>query len=292
MKMLVISLATFASALAMGKASSEYYFQPAAGAHAVELIYNNVSSPMEQENAGVTTDLESTANDFIVRYMYGLDDSRSWGAYTFFGSREYNSEVTGVSDDSNTADGVGDIHVFYKAFHDMWHYEADLGVNTEKIDVDATSGLQDNRSSGGSSLNLRAGRMWTDNSWNYGADLSYLLLLERTYDDATDTKLTGGDIIKIAGFGEYNHGAGFAGGELSYNIVNELKSKASGVTQTTDAENFIMVKLFGTWEFTDMVTGLVSLNQSMHESHDITPGTAEVKSFTETGINIGARLNF
>ncbi len=291
MRMLLISLTTLASAFAMGKASTEYYFQPAADANAVEVIYNMTTTPSEIEDAGVTDELDSTANDFIVRYIRGIDDKSAWGAYTFFGSREYDANIGGVKS-SNTADGMGDIHVFYKMFtDDQWHFRADVGINTEK--AKNALGIPDNRSTGGSSLNLRGGRMWTKEAWNYGADLSYLLLLERTTDDAAgNIKETGGDIIKLAGFGEYNHGAGFLGAELGYNVVNEIKRKAGGATATTDPENFVSAGIYGTWEFTEMVTALVRFDQAMRAGRDISPGTAEQKATTDTGISIGARFNF
>ncbi len=292
MKMLLISLTTLASAFAMGKASTEYYFQPAADANAVEVIYNMSSAPSEIENAGVTTDLDSTANDVILRYIRGIDDKQAWGAYTFFGTKEYEEDTAGVKT-NNTANGMGDIHVFYKMFtDDAWHFRADLGVNTEKAEQDADA-LFDNRSSGGSSINLRGGRMWTKDAWNYGGDLSYLLLLERTIDNpGPEIKQTGGDVIKLAGFGEYNHGKGFAGAELAYNVVNEIKSKAGRASATSDPENFVSASLFGTWEFTEMITALVRYDQASHTGRDIGPGASEIKAFTETGINLGARINF
>ena len=292
MKMLAISLTTIVSALAMGKASTEYYYQPAAGVNAVELIYSNSAAPLENEVLGVKTDLKTTASDFIIRYARGIDERHAWGLYTFFGSKEYNNDSSGTNV-KHTADGMGDIHAFYKAFFgDNMHWDADLGVNTEKVKIDTASGSVDNRSTGGSSLKLGIGKMWTDNSWNYGADLSYLALFERTVDNAASTKLTGGDNIKLAGFGEYNHGNGFVGAEIGYNAAGDLKTKTSGVTSTLKAENFFNLKLYGTYEFNEMWTGLLSFNDAMHADQDITPGTGQSNAYNETTFNVGARMTF
>ena len=292
MKTLAISLITIISTLAMAKATNEYYYQPAAGVNAVEVVYSNTATPMENETLGVKTDLKSTASDFIIRYARGLDEKRAWGLYTFFGSREFNDDSSGTNV-KHTADGMGDIHAFYKAFWgDNMHWDADLGVNTEKIKIHTASGLADNRSTGGSSLKLAIGKMWTDNAWNYGADLSYLALFERTVDNAASTKLTEGNTVKLAGFGEYNHGNGFVGAEIGYNGVGDLKTKTSGVTSTLEAENFFNIRIYGTYEFNDMWTGLLSFNDAMHADQDITPGTTQSNAYNETNFNIGARYTF
>jgi hypothetical protein len=291
MKMLLITLTTLASAFAMAKGTNEYFFQPSAGGNAVDIGYGYANLPVKDENklSGTETKNEETMGDLVVHYQYGLNESNALGVYTFVGSEKVKTDT-----DSHSTSGMGDIHLTYKGFMDVWHYGADLGVNTAKQKF-KTNGNLDNRSTGGMSLDLDFGGLWASNGWNYGAKADYIIMFERTIDDPAvaneDIKVTEGNTARIAGFGEYNYGHGFFGGELSYNMKADQKSKVSGTTTTEKADNFLGVMLYGTYDFTEMVEGLLSIQENMHSKHDASD-TTSVKAYAETDAFVGVRLNF
>lgn len=288
MKLFTLAIVTLATASAFAKSNNEYYFQPAAGASAVELSYQMDVKPAKNETAGVETDNKQEMSDFYLNYAYGLNENNAIGAETFFGSNKMTDGTT-----THTADGMGDIHLFYKGFTGMWHYGADFGINTEKIKIDTVSTLQDNRSSGGMSLKANVGLLMNSDALNYGADLSYTMPMERSVDMTPEVKLTGGNMLKLAPFLEYNWGMGFIGGELSYNMVDDLKSKVSGVTSTfMKGESFMGLNLYGTFDFNETFTGLLDLGMNMHQEHDTATAGTKAKAYTETIAKLGVRMSF
>lgn len=271
MKMLLTSLTVLLAASAYAKSSNEYYFRPAAGASALELKYASASSTDVTEAAG---DVKVTRGDIGIDYAYGLNADSALGIYTFTGQIE--TKAAGVT---SKADGMGDLHVYYKGQADVWHYGADLGINTSKA-------KSDERSSGGPSIKLNGGGLWTSGSWNYGGDLAYTFLMERSDDSSPANKTTEGNILRIAGFGEYNYGSGFVGAELSDSMIADSKVKPANTT--TKGESFLGLKVYANYDFTEMVQGLLSVEDNMH------PKVSDngQKAYTDMVLTAGVRLNF
>jgi len=280
----VITLAS-ASALAAGKSNTEYYFQPASGAQAVEVKYRMDIRPAKSESAGVTTDEKEELNDLYLNYTYGLNENNAVGAEISLGN-----DKTFSGTNSHTATGLGDVHAFYKGISGIWHYGADLGVNLNKIKIDSATTLQDNRSSGGMSVRVDGGVLLTSGEINYGASLAYAIPLERQFDNA-DVKITGGNILKIAPFVEYNWGMGFVGAELAYNMVSDSTLKAGGTDTTVKGTSYTTLLANGSYDFTETVTGLLSLGMGLHPEHD-KDATTKAKAYTETIASLGVRMNF
>ena len=291
MKLICIAALTLATATAFaeGKESTEYYFQPSAGKQAVQLLYNMDVSPGKIDTAGTETDAKSEISDFDVNYAYGLNDNNAFGLYTLFGSDKLTVGTT-----SHTATGMGDIHLFYKGFTGMWHYGADFGFNTAKIKDDATTGIQDNRTTGGISLKPNVGILMSSGAINYGADLSYVIAMDRQVDDTANTKFSGGGIFRLAPFVEYNWGMGFVGAELSYNMVGDTTQKDDTGTNTKlKGESYMNLALNGSFDFNETFTGLLTLGMGMHQDHDVSDAsTSKMKAYTETIAALGVRMVF
>jgi hypothetical protein len=290
MKLVAIALVlASASAFAAEKSgSTEYYFQPSAGRSAVELKYKMDLLPGKLDMAGTEVDAKQEMSDIYLNYAYGLNEGNAIGAETFFGSNKWTVATT-----SHTANGMGDLAAFYKGFTGMWHYGATFGFSLEKSKIDATTTLPDNRASGGMSLKANVGLLMNSGSLNYGADLSYLMPFERQVDDTDSTKVTGGNTLKIAPFLEWNWGMGFLGGELSYNMVDDTKNKGNTTETTYKGEGYTGLSLYGSFDFNDMFTGLLTLGMNMHPEHDFqTTGTTKMKAYTETIAGLGVRMNF
>ncbi|MFN7727647.1 MAG: hypothetical protein ACK5P7_00660 [Bdellovibrio sp.] len=287
-KMILTAVITMAASTAFGKASTEYYFQPAAGAQAVELQYSMNADPIKTESGSTETDAGVTTADFNLNYAYGLTETAAIGVYTFTGSEKTKS---GSSDSS--ASGMGDLHVYYKGFSDMIHWGADLGINMGKSKSNA-AGETTNRSSGGLSLKANVGVLMNASEWNYGGDLSITLPQERTADaNGTDIKTTGGNVTKLAGFAEYNYGMGFVGGELAYIMVGDTTRKTTP-EEKRKGEGFLQLTGNASYDFNDMATGLLSIGLEQHSSRDLTDsaGSAKVKAYMGTNVALGVRLNF
>jgi hypothetical protein len=288
MKLLALATITLASvsAFAAGKSNTEYYYQPSAGMSAVTATYKMDIMPGKTESGGVETDSKQEMSDIYLNYAYGLNDNNALGAELFFGSNKWTSGTT-----THTANGMGDLHLFYKGFTDMWHYGADLGIATEKVKLDSTTSLRDNRSTGGMSLKLNGGVLMSSGALNYGADLSYVLAFERSVDSTPEVKISGGDVLKIAPYLEYNWGMGFVGAELSYNTVSDLTFKANGGESKTKVGSFTGLLAYGTFDFNDTFTGILGLGMNMHS--DVTQANGDKdKAFTETIASLGVRATF
>lgn len=289
MKLFSVAVVTLAAASAFAaKSNTGYYYQPAGGGQAVELKYNMNSKPGKTGAAGggAETDNKSTTGDFKVGYWYGLSEGNALGVHTSTGS-----EKTTVGTTDTTKSGMTDLFIGYKGFSDMWHYGVDLGYN---IGGKAKS---DNRSSGGISLTPNVGILIPSGALNYGADLSYRHNMEATFDNSgSDTKFTRGSHMKLAPFLEWNYGMGFLGGELSYNMVGDTTIKGNnGAADTKNkGEGYLNLKVFASYDFNDMVTGLADVGMGMHSEHDTDDSatTTKEKAYTETDVNIGVRLSF
>jgi len=288
MKLLSLAIITLASAsaFAAGKSNTEYYYQPSAGGQAVTATYTMDIRPGKTSTSGVESDSKSELSDIYLNYVYGLNDNNAFGAETFFGSNKITSNGT-----THTANGMGDLHAFYKGYTDMWHYGADLGIALDKIKVDTATNKQDNRSTGGMSLKVNGGLLMNSGALNYGADLSYLMPFERTIDATPETKVTGGGVLKLAPFIEYNWGMGFVGAELSYNSVSDYTFKTSLGESTTKGESYMGLLAYGTFDFNDMFTGILELGMNMHQDVDQS-ATVKDKAYTETIASLGVRMNF
>ena len=287
-KMILTAVITMAATTAFGKATTEYYFQPAAGAQAVELKYSMNADPIKTETGGTETDGAVTTADFNIDYAYGLNETAAVGVYTFTGSQKTKAGAT-----DSTASGMGDLHVYYKGFSDMIHWGADLGINMGKSKANA-AGETTNRSSGGLSLKGNVGVLANSAEWNYGGDFSITLPQERTADNnGTDIKATGGNVTKLAGFAEYNYGMGFVGGELAYIMVGDTTVKTTPETKLK-GEGFLQLTGNASYDFNDMATGLLSIGLEQHSAHDQTDGAgaAKVKAYMGTNVALGVRLNF
>jgi hypothetical protein len=271
---------------------TEYYFQPDSQESAFTVLYSYVNTPLEQQTARLNSDLDTEAQDFLLRYEYGLDDKKAIGISSFVGSKKYEATQVGSADNKNTAYGIGDVHFYLEGFRDQIRYSADIGINTDDSKIDQSSGLQDNRTSGAPSLTLNAGRIWNDLSWNYGLDGALLILGERNFSDAANSRERGGNIFRVAGFGEYNFGSGIAGFEVSYNLVDQIRVKSNTGTRTTGSEGFARAVVFGSWILTDNWTAVARLEQAFHNGRHLTPTVGELKGFTETSFSLGFRSNF
>lgn len=286
-KMILAAVVSMAATTAFAKATTEYYFQPAAGAHAVKIDYRMGSAPAKTETAGgVESDYKITTNDLYLDYGYGLNETTALGAYIFNGSAK-----TTVGTKDTTASGMGDLHLYYKGFADMIHWGVDLGVNMGKAKADK-------RGTGGLSIAANVGVLANSAEWNYGGDLKFVMPMERTTEAATagqnDEKITGGNLIKLAGFAEYNYGMGFLGAELAYNMLSDRTEKATAGETKYKGEGFLSLTGNASYDFNDMATGLLSIGLENHSEHDETDGagSAKVKAYMGTNVALGVRLNF
>ncbi len=272
MKMLLIALTVLSTGSAFGKASTEYFFQPASGASAIELTYEKTDATIKFTPSG---ELKVEGNDVRVDFAHGLSENAAVGFYTFSGELKSKSGSTTIS----KADGMGDIHFYYKGISDSLYYGADLGVNTEKSKADS-------RSTGGLSLKGNVGYLGSASSLNYGGDVSYNYKMERTNDSTPATKTTGGDELKLAVFGEFNYGTGFLGAEVASLSISERENKRLNVTTTTKSSSPTSLKLYGTFDFSQMVQGLLSLENRM------IPKETGTKAYTVSTLSAGVRINF
>ncbi len=273
MRMLLIALTVLSTASAFAKTATEYYFQPAGGASALELTYEKGNATIKFDPVGES---KREIADIRLDYAYGLSDNAAVGFYTFTGENKLKS-----GGGTQKADGMGDLHAYYKGISDSFYYGADLGFNTEKF-------KSDNRSTGGPSLKVNGGYLANSGSVNYGGDLSYLYKMERTTDSTPAVKATGGDILRLALFGEYNYGSGFLGGEVASNSVGEAKFKQSGTTTTGKSSSNTSLKFYGTYDFSQMVQGLAFIENQMFPKST----AAGNKAYTATLLSLGARINF
>lgn len=276
MKLLTVAIMTLATTAAYAKSNTEYYFQPAAGQSALTAAYLMSSTSIKADNAAAT-ETKMTGSDVALDYGYGLTESSTVGGYLFSGSMKTEQGAA----PSTTANGMSDLHVYYRAFSNIWHYGADLGVNMGKAKADA-------RSTGGMSVKVNAGALLSSDAWNYGGDLALTFPMERTTEvTGGDTKTTGGMATRVAAFGEYNYGMGFVGAELAQNMVAKTTDKTvAGVETETASDNFLSVMPYASYDFSDMVTGLLSYEMDMHGSR------TGVKAYTTNVIALGARFNF
>ncbi|RYZ88072.1 MAG: hypothetical protein EOP04_10170 [Proteobacteria bacterium] len=170
-KMIIVSLLLSATS-AFAKSNTEYYFQPAAGAHAIEANYfMDIKPAKTATGTAPDVDAKNEINDLQLMYMYGLNENNAIGLSTFTGT---NKSTVGAT--SKSASGMGDLVANYRGFMGMWHYGADLGVNLEKIKLDSAGDVS-NRASGGMSVRANVGMLMASDAWNYGGDLSYSCLL-------------------------------------------------------------------------------------------------------------------
>ncbi|RYZ88184.1 MAG: hypothetical protein EOP06_11405 [Proteobacteria bacterium] len=288
MKSMILALVTIASASAMaaGKATTEYFFQPTAGAHAVQLNYlMDVRPGKISSNGAAETDNKQEISDLGLSYMYGLNENNAVGVGLLTGSVKYTRGTQ-----SSTASGLGDVHATYMGFSGMWRYGADLGINTEKIKLDSSTSLPSNRTTGGMSLGAYVGLLMTSDALNYGGRVSYLMPFERQVDNTSGTKLTEGGSLKIAPFVEWNWGMGFLGAELAYTSVADTTSKSGNLSTTFKGENVTSLFVNSSYDFNEMFTGLLSVGMAMHP--EVTDNTDKNKAYTETIATIGVRGNF
>ena len=146
-------------------------------------------------------------------------------------------------------------------------------------------------------MKANVGVMMNSASWNYGGDLSYMMPLERSYegDPTGGGKFKGGNTAKLAGFGEYNWGMGFAGAELAYLMRDDTTvTPDTGAESKLKGESFLALTAYGTYDFNDMVSGLASLGVENHTSHDLTDatGSSKVKAYMGTNVALGVRVHF
>lgn len=288
-----MTLATIATSAAFAATKTEYYFQPAASQSSVELSYAMSVQPRKNaDTAGVETDNKLDTNVFNLNYAYGLSDTNTLGAYISTGSVK--STVGTVS---STASGMGDFHLFYEGSSDIWHYGLDLGLSTAKGKFDTVNtSAPGNRSSGGHSAKAFVGVMMSADAMNYGADLSYTYLLERTIESGTtEVKVKDGNTVRLAPFVEYNYGFGWLGAELSYAMVGDRSVTIGGVNAGKyKGETVTGLAVNGSYDFNEMATGLLTVGMNMHGSHAETDATGSdtVKGYTETIASLGARLLF
>ena len=287
-KMIIVSLLLTATSAFAAKSNTEYYFQPAAGVSAVEANYYMSVRPSKTAVGAVETDDKYEQSDVQLSYMYGVNENNAFGIGTYFGSLKNTVGAT-----STTASGMGDIQAMYQGFTGMWRYGAAVGINTEKIKIDATTSKTSNRSSGGLSVAANVGLLMNSDALNYGADLSYLMPMEREVDGTSGTKITGGNVMKLSPFVEWNWGMGFLGAEFSYVMVSDYEAKNNLGKSTTLGESYMRLMANGSFDFNETFTGLLSLGMAMHPEHDQqSVGATKVKAYTETIASLGVRATF
>lgn len=273
MKKLLVLAALMSATAANAKTTTEYYVQPGAGGSALTLDYTMKNDPIKD---AADADAKTSSADLGINYAYGLNDTMAVGAKTFFGS---------YKTDAKTASGMGDIHAYFAGFSDMIHYGVDLGLNMGKQKWDAEG--QTNRSSGGMSLTGNVGVLTSASGWNFGGDLSYSMPQERTADNnGTDAKATGGNVMKLAAFGEYNYGMGFFVAELSTVNTGEITVKSGSTESKTKSDSYTGISLKGTYDVNDMATAFASLGFRNFGSND------NHKAYMGTDIALGVRLGF
>lgn len=290
MKLITMAVVTLATASAFAaKSTTEYYNQPAAGAHNVDIGYLMGSNPGKTKTGTTETDAKTATSDVTLQYRYGINDDMAVGVSTNSGSVK-----TTVGTNDSTASGMTDLVIGLDGKSEAIHYGVDLGYNLGGKSKQNAAGEKSNRSSGGIGIGANVGYLATSDAWNFGGDLSYWHRLERTTDaNGTDIKATGGNNTKVAGFGEYNYGMGFAGAELSYNMIGDTTAKTTPNETKYKGHSFMGIKAYGSYDFNDMATGLLSIAMNMHPEYDYQDaGTTKVMASTETVVALGARLTF
>lgn len=272
MKKLLVLAALMSATAANAKTTTEYYLQPGAGGSALTLDYNMGSATVKSAS---DVETKATSGLFDINYAYGLNDTMAFGFHTDTGSVK-----TEVASTSTTASGLGDLHAYMAGFSDMIHYGVDLGLNTAKS-------KSDNRSSGGLSLMGHVGVLSSSGAWNFGGDLAYTLPMERTTDNSgTESKVTGGNEMKLAGFAEYNYGMGFIVGELSHNTLAESTTKTGATESKSKADSALGLSVKGTYDINEMATafaGIAMYNVGSNDDH---------KAYSSNVITLGAHLFF
>jgi hypothetical protein len=291
MKLLSVAVITLAAASAFAaKSNTEYFFQPAAGQSALELSYM-MSSASPKTDSTPEVETKITSNNLMVDYAYGLADNSTVGGYITSASGKIESGGT-----ETTSSGMGDLHAYWNGSMDAWHYGVDLGISLAKQKLDAATGNPKNAASGGMSIGGHFGGLWNSGAWNYGGNLTLMMPLERSYEIDGGTgggKITGGMTTTLAGFGEYNYGMGFFWGELAYNMVGDTTNKPdAGGESKIKAESFPSLTIGATYDFNDMVTGMLSYAMQMHGAHDYDDAGTKLKAYNGTMMNIGARISF
>lgn len=283
MKLLLTAALTLAASAAMaGKSTTQYLFKPGANAQALELGYVMGNDPVANDPSGTTT---TKTADLTIDYSYGLSDAMAFGVSTLTGSKKVDNGTT-----TSTASGLGDLVGYLKGHSDFIHWNVNLGLALSKIKANST-GEVTNRATGGMSIGGGVDALFSSSGWNYGAGLNYHMNMEKSYEveGGGGGKFTGGNLMKIAGFGEYNYGQGFLGGELSINQAGDVTQKPdSGGETKVKGESTTGLKFFGTYDFNDMATGLFAYEMIMH------PAVSDnaTKAYNESNITIGARFNF
>ena len=281
MKFLTVTALTLVTSAAFAKSNTEYFYLPSAAQSALTVDY---STKAHTDDDG-TSSPKTTTSDIGLDYQYGLSEGNVIGAHTFSGSSKSDAA------NSTTKNGLGDIFIDYKGAMNLWHYGAELGINMGNM-------KDDNRSSGGMTLNANFGGLWSSNAWNYGFNIGLGYPFDRKAETGTPTtnlKETGGTSAMIAAFGEYNYGMGFIVGELAEHMIQD--TTISTDPATTDlkvkAFNYTSLKLEGTYDFNDMITGLLSYEADLLPSHDVTgASTTSYKSTTDSIAMLGVRFVF
>ena len=270
----VLLLTTLIASFAFAKSTNEYFFQPADGKNKLDLFYEMANAKVDFEGGGNS---KLTISDFHVDYAYGLNANNALGVHTFSGTSK-SKLSTGTT---TTADGMGDLHVYYKGFMDMWHYGADLGISTAKE-------KSDNRATGGHSIALYGGGLWTNGAWNFGPKLTYTIFMERTDDSSPEVKTTGGNVLNVAGFAEYGFGEGFIGGELAFISEDKSTLKQSGASTSVKGNTATSIAAYATYSFNETVDGIFKVTDYMVAKNSDTG----IKAYSLMMIDLGVRINF
>jgi len=297
MKLITVAVLTLAAtaAFADGKATTEFYYEPAGGQQALQLNLDYMMDPMTYTENGLTGDAKTNSTSLIVNYGYGLSENMVVGGYLSYGSDAITASAPGGTDQTQTASGLGDIHLYFKGFSDMIHYGLDLGINNGNITEDSTTNLRNNNSSGGMSAKANVGFMMAAGMLNYGADLSYLYKGTVTTATAggTNDTTTGDGVLNLSPFVEYNYGSGFAGAVISYSMVQSGNDTTTTSVATNAAYNVAGLKLFGTYAFSDSMTGLLSVAYYSVPSYQFDANSAHTTvAYGQTDVNLGFRMTF
>lgn len=260
MKSLMFIASLLMAATSFAQTNSQVIYLPNSGQSALEGTY--IMGPNVSET-------KQTATGLGVSYLYGVDDSMVVGGQIANGSAK--------SDGTTVAEGMSDLYLTARMKSGGLIYGADLSLPLTKAEIkDGKMTL----SSGGISISPTVVYLMNQGALNFGGQAAYKYNMEKTTNYVVEQKSTGGHVLSLMPFVEFNYGSGFLTAQFTYSS-SAAEKDADGV-ETSEAYTTNTIELGGTYAFTDSITGIASYAQDKDSNSDN----------ASTTMNVGARFTF
>ena len=212
---------------------SEYFHQAAGGANEITPMFSYANG-IQKMNDGTADTKTNGIKNLGVQYEYGINEMLS-----VYGNIGYGSVGVDRSG-SSTASGLNDLNLGVKGTSAMGmgslRYGLNLNLPFEKAKVDG-GGRATNASTGGLGLTPYVGYDMVAGPGMWGARLSYNYKFNRSYDYGSyNPTVTGGSVLGLGTFYEFNVAEMIFGGKLQYDIAQDTtigRQNASDLTGPT-----------------------------------------------------------